>query len=93
MGGQAFQSPFSNSMSKLRKKNGVPPVIERKRGDFLDSRLIICSSGRLEPWRDREIRVGISSARCVTSAGAKSSISLVRCVPENTAGSEMQVFR
>jgi hypothetical protein len=50
------------------------------------------SRGRAGPKRERDKRLGISSERCVMSAGAKAEIRDWRCVPEKVEGVlEMEV--
>jgi hypothetical protein len=55
--------------------------------------LTISSKGSFDPKRDNERRVGISSARCVTSVGAKESISELRCFPEKFSGAVLAAVR
>ena len=78
--------PFSYSVSKFLKKNGTPPVIDRCRGDFLDSMLIPSRKRSREPKRESERRVGISSERCSMRVGAKLSMIVLRCLPEKDSG-------
>jgi len=91
--GQALHLPSSNWVSKFRAKNGTPPSLERRRGDFAPSVLIISRRGSEAPKRERARRDGISSARCVVRSGAKEEIRLFRCIPEKEAGLALLVAR
>ena len=68
-------------------------MIERCKGDFLDSKLIPSRKRNWEPKRERERSVGISSERWTRRVGAKLSIIALRRGPEKTSGVSVTEFR